>query len=56
MQETQKTWGLIPGSGRYPGRGNDNPFQYSCSETEEPGGIQAMELQSDRTQQASQNT
>ena len=22
--------GLIPGSGRYPGRGHGNPFQYSC--------------------------
>ena len=22
--------GLIPGSGRSPGRGNGNPFQYSC--------------------------
>ena len=22
--------GSIPGSGRYPGEGNDNPFQYSC--------------------------
>ena len=21
---------LIPGSERFPGRGNDNPFQYSC--------------------------
>ena len=21
---------LIPGSGRYPGKGNDNPLQYSC--------------------------
>ena len=21
--------GSIPGSGRYPGKGNDNPFQYS---------------------------
>ena len=21
---------LIPGSGRFPGEGNDNPFQYSC--------------------------
>ena len=21
---------LIPGSGRYPGEGNDNQFQYSC--------------------------
>ena len=24
--------GLIPGSGRLPGRGNDNPLQYSCLE------------------------
>ena len=22
--------GLIPGSGRFPGGGNDNPLQYSC--------------------------
>ena len=25
--------GLIPGLGRSPGGGNDNPFQYSCLET-----------------------
>ena len=24
--------GLIPGSGRYPGEGNDNPLQCSCLE------------------------
>ena len=24
--------GLIPGSGRFPGKGNGNPFQYSCLE------------------------
>ena len=24
--------GSIPASGRYPGAGNDNPFQYSCLE------------------------
>ena len=24
--------GLIPGLGRYPGRGNRNPLQYSCLE------------------------
>ena len=24
--------GLIPGSGRFPGEGNSNPFQYSCLE------------------------
>ena len=29
MQETQDV-GLIPGSGRSPGIGNDNPLQYSC--------------------------
>ena len=23
-------WGSIPGSGRSPGGGNDNPLQYSC--------------------------
>ena len=25
-------WGLIPDSGRSPGRGNGNPLQYSCQE------------------------
>ena len=37
--------GSIPGSGRSPGEGNDNPLQYSCLEipwTEEPGGLQSM--------------
>ena len=24
--------GLIPGSGRFPGRGNGNPLQYSCQD------------------------
>ena len=24
--------GLIPGSGRFPGKGNGNPLQYSCLE------------------------
>ena len=40
--------GLIPGLGRSPGEGNDNPFQYSCLEmpwTEKPGGLQSMGLQ-----------
>ena len=27
-----KDTGLIPGSGRFPGEGNGNPFQYSCLE------------------------
>ena len=34
--------GLIPGSGRSPGEGNDIPLQYSCLDypwTEEPGGL-----------------
>ena len=37
--------GLIPGWGRYPGKGNGNPLQYSClgnSVAEEPGGPQSM--------------
>ena len=36
--------GLIPGSGRSPGVGNDNPLQYFAWEipwTEEPGGLQS---------------
>ena len=32
MQETQKTWGSIPGSGRSPGGRNGNPLQCSCLE------------------------
>ena len=38
---------LIPGSGRYPGKGNGNPFQYFAWEisfTEEPGGLQFVGL------------
>ena len=34
--------GLIPGSGRSPGEGNGNPFQYSCwkiPRTEESGQL-----------------
>ena len=30
--------GLIPGSGRSPGKGNDNPFQYSCLGNSTDGG------------------
>ena len=30
--------GLIPGSGRSPGEGNGNPFQYSCLESSMDGG------------------
>ena len=31
-------WGLIPGSGRFPGEGNGNPLQYSCLENPTDGG------------------
>ena len=40
--------GLIPGSRRYPGVGNDNPLQYSCLGNplrDEPGGLQSLGLQ-----------
>ena len=39
--------GLISGSGRSLGVGNDNPLQDSCleSSTKEPGGLQSMGLQ-----------
>ena len=40
--------GSIPGSGRSPGEGNGNPFQYSCLENpmrEEPGMLQSTVLQ-----------
>ena len=41
--------GSIPGSGRSPGGGRDNPVQYSCLETipwtEEPGELQFIGLQ-----------
>ena len=30
--------GLIPGLGRSPGEGNDNPLQYSCLENSMDGG------------------
>ena len=38
----------IPGLVNSPGKGNDNPLQYSCLEnpwTEKPGGLQSMGLQ-----------
>ena len=37
--------GLIPGLGRSPGGGHDNPLQYSCLRipwTEQPGGLLSM--------------
>ena len=32
MQETKRDMGSIPGSGRSPGGGHNNPLQYSCLE------------------------
>ena len=37
--------GSVPGLGRSPGGGKDDPFQYSCLGilwTEEPGGLHSM--------------
>ena len=31
-RDSGSTAGSIPGLGRYPGRGNGNPLQYSCLE------------------------
>ena len=51
MQEIDvRDMGSVPGSGRSPGKGNGNPFRYSCLEnpmdtiprTKEPGGLQSM--------------
>ena len=44
--------GLIPGSGRSPGGGNDNPVQYACLDNpmaEELGGLQSMGFQESDT-------
>ena len=34
--------GLIPGSGRSPGGGHDNPLQHSCLENSEPGRLKSI--------------
>ena len=49
--------GLIPGLGRSPGRGHDNPLQYSCLENSMDRGAwratHFMGSQRDRTEQLS---
>ena len=43
-----KDVGSIPGSGRSPGGGHDNPYHYSCLGnpwTEELSGLQSIALQ-----------
>ena len=47
--------GSIPGSGRYPGEGNDNPLQYSCLENSVDRGdwwATAHRVTKSRTQQS----
>ena len=42
--------GLIPGLGRFPGVGNDNPLQYFCLENfMEPGGLQSVGVTQEST-------
>ena len=53
--------GSICGSGRFPGRGNGNPLQYSCWEipwTERPGGATVYGVSKSQTRQwlSAQNT
>ena len=46
-QETQETWVLIPGLGRFPREGNGNPLQHSClKNTMDRGAWQATGSQS----------
>ena len=40
--------GSIPGSGRFPGRGNGNPLQYSCLENLDRGALQSQTMGSQR--------
>ena len=43
MQETRKMQVLIPGSGRSPGEGNGNPFQYSSLENSMDRGTYSLQ-------------
>ena len=48
MWKTERDGGSLPKSGRPPGGGNGNPFQYSCLENrveEKPVGLQSTGLQ-----------
>ena len=52
MQETQVTWGSTPGSGRSLEEGmatHSSILAWRIPQTEEPGGLQSIELQSDPT-------
>ena len=41
--------GSIPGSGRSPGEGNGNPFQYSCLENPMDGGACGLQSMGSQT-------
>ena len=45
--------GLIPGSGRYPGEGNDSPLQYSYLENSIDRGTWRGHKESDTTERLS---
>ena len=48
LPAVQETHDLIPGPGRSPGKGNDNPFQFLAWRipwTEEPGRLQSLGAQ-----------
>ena len=48
LQGNVRDMGSIPGSGRSPGGGHDNPLQYSCLDNpveRELGGVQSIGLQ-----------
>jgi len=40
----QEDLGSIPGSGRSPGKGNVNPFQYPCLENSMDGGAYGLQF------------
>ena len=50
--------GLIPGSGRFPGGGNDKSSTLACKipRTEVAAGLQSMALQKSQTQLSGQTT
>ena len=53
--------GLIPGSGRSPGRGNGNPLQYSCLENSMDRGawratVQGVTIELDMTKHTHTDT
>jgi len=56
MQETQADTGSIPGSGRFPGGGHDNPLHGESPWMEEPGGLQSIGHKESDTTEVTQHT